>query len=150
MLNAIIGIILSGTFSLGQVVFTGPGNPNYCEEVLKREKIQPNLELRKSVHLTGTVKDIVGAPIPNSTVELRTYIFGKQAGNSEERADKCVWRVYQFRNDQTGKVSPIPFPTRAFQQPVKLECPAGESTCDLKIALRANITDQPDSGCPIQ
>lgn len=149
MLNAIIGIILSGTFSLGQVVFTGPGNPNYCQEVLKREKIQPNLELRKSVHLTGTVKDIVGAPIPNSTVELRTYISESKQVTLKNVPTNAYGR-FDLGTIKPGRYRLLPFPTRAFQQPVKLECPAGESTCDLKIALRANITDQPDSGCPIQ
>ena len=155
MLNVIIGIILSVTSSLGQVVITGPENPNFCQDVLKHEKIQPNLELKNSVHLMGTVLWSVNQPeefsesIKYSRVELRRYI--------SRRKQKILKVVLTDANGhfdlgtvEPGKYRLLPAPTRAFKQPARLECPPGETICELKIGLRLNATDQPDESCPIQ
>jgi hypothetical protein len=155
MLKIIIGILLSINPLLGQVVITGPENPHFCQEVLKHEKIQPNLELKNSVHLMGTVlwaynqPEEFGETIKNSRVELRKYI-----SRHKQKTLKVVMTDANGHFD-LGMVEPglyrlLPAQTRAFKQPVKLECPAGESTCDLKIGVRLNATDQPDEGCPIQ
>ncbi len=147
--------MLSITASLGQVVFTGPVNPNYCKEVLRREKIQPNLELKNSVHLIGTVLWAVNQPeefvepIKYSRVELRKYI-SQHKQKTLKVVETDANGHFDLGTVEPGKYRLLPAQTRAFKQPAKLECPAGESTCDLKIGLRANATDQPDAACPIQ
>jgi hypothetical protein len=150
MLYVIIGMILSIGASLGQVVFTGPENPNFCQDVLKHEKIQPNLKLKNSVHLMGTVlwsynqPEEFGESIKNSKVELRKYISRRK-----QKILKVVMTDANGHFDlgtvEPGKYRLLPAQTRAFKQPVKLECPPGQSTCDLKIGLRLNATDQPDA-----
>lgn len=155
MLNLIIGIILSGTFTLGQVVHIGPDNPNFCQDVLKHETIQPNLELKNSVHLMGTVlwsynqPEEFGELIKNSKVELRKYISrGKQKILKVVMTDANGH--FDLGTVEPGKYRLLPAQTRAFKQPARLECPPGQNTCDLKIGLRLNATDQPEEICPIQ
>jgi hypothetical protein len=148
MLEVIIGIILSFTSSVGQVMLKEPIE-DYCRRVFAREKIQPNLVLLKSVHLIGTVTDTVGGPIMNSPVELRRYVSqSKQVSLRKVPTD--AYGRFDLGTVMPGKYRLLTFPTRAFRQPSNLECPVGESTCNLKIAIQVNATDLPDSVCPIQ
>jgi hypothetical protein len=149
MLRVIIGIILSITPSTGQVVWIGRVDPDFCRKILAHEKIQPNLELHKPAHLLGTITDVADNPIMYSAVELREYISrNKQVSRKKVTTD--AYGRFDFGMVQAGKYRLLAFPTRAFRQPVKLECPSGESTCNLKFWIQVNATDQPDEGCPIQ
>ena len=144
----IILVVLSVTSSLVQIMLKEPIE-DYCRKILAREKIQPNLELHKSVHLLGTVTDTVGAPIMNSPVELRKYVSqSKQVSLKKVPTD--TYGRFDLGTVKPGKYRLLTFPTRAFRQPSNLECPVGESTCNLKIAIQVNATDLPDSVCPIQ
>jgi hypothetical protein len=155
MLNVIIGIMLSITASLGQVVTTGPVKSNFCQEILKLENIQPNLVLKNSVHLMGTVLWSVNQPeefvepIKYSRVELRKYISQRKQVTLKVVVTDANGH-FDLGTVEPGKYRLLPSPTRASKQPAKLECPPGESTCDLKIGVRLNATDQPDAACPIQ
>jgi hypothetical protein len=141
-------VIVFAASSAGQIILNEPIE-DHCRKILAREKIQPNLELHKSVHLLGTITDIVDNPIMYTAVELREYISrNKQVSVKKVKTD--AYGRFDFGTVKAGKYRLLAFPTRAFRQPVKLECPAGESICDLKFWIQANATDQPDEGCPIQ
>jgi hypothetical protein len=140
----IAGLLWIG-YVLGQVVRTGPVDPDYCYKI---ETIRPNLELDKSVHAFGTISDQQGAPLKNSRVELRKY-----RSQRKQITVKVVTTDADGHFDlgvvKPGKYRLLPSPTRGFKQPEKLECPNG-SICELKIVLQVNPTDQPDSICPIR
>jgi len=144
MLTFVISFLwLSSTF--GQVVLTGHVDPDYCYKI---ETIRPNLRLRKATQVVGVITDVAGARFKYSRVELREYV--------SQRKQPTIRTVVTDANGQfdlglvkSGKYRLLPSPTRAFKQPEKLECQSGD-TCQLKIALQANATDQPESLCPIR
>ena len=85
----------------------------------------------------------------NSPVELRKYVSqSKQVSLKKVPTD--TYGRFDLGTVKPGKYRLLTFPTRAFRQPSNLECPVGESTCNLKIAIKVNATDLPDSVCPIQ
>ena len=148
MSKVFIAAVLTIASSLGQVKLN-QRSEDFCRKILAREKIQPNLEIHKSVHLFGTITDFSGETIRNSPVELRKYVSqDKQLTLKVVSTDANGH--FDLGTVKPGKYRLLPYPTRAFQQPAKLDCPFGENSCDLKIDLRANATDQPDSVCPIQ
>jgi hypothetical protein len=111
------------------------------------EKVRPNLVLEHSTHVAGRVTDIAGVPLKKSRVELRTYISErKQVIGKATLTDENGH--FDLGTVQKGEYRLLPSPTRAWKQPMKLEC-AGEK-CDLNIALQINPTDLPDAGCPIR
>jgi len=132
-------------FGICQTVHTGPPDPNFCATA---EHIKPNLELDRTTRVTGRVIDQSGAPFKKSRVELRKYM-------SEERqiAVKTVLTDQDGRFDlgaiKSGRYRFLPSPSRAFQQPERLDC-SNRANCQLDITLKANPTDLPESSCPIR
>jgi 5-hydroxyisourate hydrolase-like protein (transthyretin family) len=149
--ETVIGIMLplvvavSVTLSPGQIVQVGPTDPNYCYKI---ETIHPNLELHKSLRVIGTVSDQLGAPLKNSPVELRKYISQRKQVNVKMTKTDADGR-FDLGTIELGRYRLLPSPSRVFKQPSKVQCENG-STCDLKITLMVNATDQPDSICPIR
>jgi hypothetical protein len=149
----IISITLWVTFGLGQIVFTGPRDPDYCYKI---EKIQPNFELKNPVHVIGTVSygmntDAGGyelSALANSKVELREYISQrKQVSVKVVTTD--IHGQFDLGTVKPGRYRLLPSPDRGARQPSQLKCEDG-STCELKIILTLSATDQPDSLCPIR
>jgi hypothetical protein len=130
---------------LCQVVLTGYADPDYC---FKIETILPNLKLAKPTHVLGSITDQSRAPFKDSPVELRKY-----ASKRKQLEVKVVLTDANGHFDlgtvKAGSYRLLASPTRAFKQPSELKCAEG-STCELKIALKINATDQPDSLCPIR
>jgi hypothetical protein len=149
--ETVIGIMLplvvamSVTLSPGQLVQVGPSGPDYCYKI---ETIHPNLELNKSFRVIGTVSDQSGAPLKNSRVELRRYISQRKQVKVKMTTTDADGR-FDLGTIEPGRYRLLPSPSRVFKQPSKLQC-ENEGTCDLKITLVVNATDQPDSICPIR
>ncbi len=131
--------------SPGQVVRVGPIDPNYCYKI---ETIHPNLELRRLFRVIGTVSDQSGAPLKNSRVELRKYISQRKQVDVKVTTTDADGR-FDLGTVEPGRYRLLPSPTRGFKQPSELQCKDG-NTCELKITLKINATDQPDSICPIR
>jgi len=128
----------------GQLVQTGPSDPNYCEKV---EPLTPNLRVSEITRISGTVVDMSGAPFKLSRVELRLYISAKQQSSvktviTDEHGQFDLGRV------EPGQYRLLASATRAFAQPQSLTCTAKE--CKLDLNLQANSTDLPASVCPIR
>jgi hypothetical protein len=145
MLNLVIANTLWVTFVLGQLVRIGPTDPDYCYKI---ETIHPNFELHKPLRVIGTVSDQLGSPFKNSRVELRKYI------SQRKQTTVKVTTTDAEGHFDLGTVKPetyrlLPSPSRGFKQPSQLKCEGGD-TCELKITLMVNATDQADSICPIR
>jgi len=111
------------------------------------EKVQPNLKLQHQTHVSGRVTDIVGVPFKKSRVELRKYISeNKQVATKVSTTDDNG--EFDLGKIEKGEYRLLASPTRYFKQPQELPC-SGEE-CKLIIALQANPTDLPESGCPIR
>jgi hypothetical protein len=131
--------------AVGQLIQIGSNDPDYCYKI---EKIQPNLVLRKNVHITGVIRDGSLAPFQKSQIELRTYV-------SQHKQTKV--RVVSTDGNghfDLGIIKPgsyrwLASPTRMFKQPSELQCHDGK-TCELEITLVASATDQPENTCPIR
>ena len=133
------------TFSRGQLVQVGPTDPDYCHKI---ETIHPNLELHKPFRVIGTVSVQLGAPLKNSRVELRKYISQRKQVNVKVTTTDANGR-FDLGAVEPGRYRLLPSPSRVFKQPSELQCKDG-STCELKITLTLNATDQPDSICAIR
>lgn len=128
-----------------QTVQVGPSSPNDC---YKLEKINPNLVLRKELHVLGTVMDESGAPFKHSRIELRKYV------SQHKQVSVQVVSTDGDGHFDLGIVKPGDFrllasPNRVFKQPIALRC-SEEKPCDLKIRLVANPSDRLDASCPIR
>jgi hypothetical protein len=111
------------------------------------EKVRPNLKLQHQTHLSGRVTDIVGVPFKKSQVELRNYIsVNRQVAIKVSTTDDNG--EFDLGQIEKGEYRLLASPTRSFKQPEELHCPGKE--CKLTIALQANATDLPESGCPIR
>jgi hypothetical protein len=112
------------------------------------EKVKANLELKVKQHVLGELKDKSGATFELSRVQLR-----KLGGKNDFVPYKTVTTDVEGHFDlglvDAGKYRLLPSPNRAFKQPKHLDCFEGE-TCELKLVLDANPTDQEFAGCPIQ
>jgi len=128
-----------------QYVSLGPTDPNFCANV---EQIKPNLHLQREVQLKGRVLDQTGAPLEQSRVELRVYI-SKDVQRPFATATTDHQGEFVFKEVPKGEYRLLPSPTRAFAQPDDLRCGTG-AQCFLKITLKANKTDMPDTQCPIR
>jgi hypothetical protein len=133
------------TVTSAQFVFIGPRDPDYCTRV---EQIKPNLKVSGRVHLRGTIVDRAGAPLKGSQVVLRNYVsetvqlpFAIVKTNSIGEFD--------FQSVPKGDYRLLASPSRAFKQPDELSC-GDDEQCFLKITLKVNNTDMPDSVCPIR
>jgi hypothetical protein len=133
-----------GTMS-AQVVQIGPNDPDYCYKI---ETIQPNLVVRGTTHVIGSVSDQSGGVMPNSRVELRRYISQrKQVTVNVISTDDGGH--FDLGTVNRGNYRLLASPHRGFKQPPTLQCRAG-TKCELEIVLFANGTDQLDSSCPIR
>jgi hypothetical protein len=143
-----LGFLMLLLGALTQVVFVGQ-QPTKTEmdKFCNSERVRPNLELQHQTRVSGRVTDIAGVPFKNSRVELRRY-------NSECKQVTITVSTTDDKGDfdlgqvEKGEYRLLASPTRIFKQPEELHCPRKE--CKLTIALQANPTDLPESGCPIQ
>jgi 5-hydroxyisourate hydrolase-like protein (transthyretin family) len=134
--------------ALTQVVFVGQ-QPTKAEmdKFCNSERVRPNLKLQHQTHVSGRVTDIVGVPFKKSQVELRKYISeNKQVAFKVSTTDDNG--EFDLGKIEKGEYRLLASPTRYFKQPEELHCPGKE--CKLTIALQANPTDLPESGCPIR
>lgn len=134
--------------ALTQVVFVGQ-QPTKTEmdKFCNSERVRPNLGIQHQTRVSGRVTDIVGEPFKNSRVELRKYVSERKqltitASMTDDEGDFDLGQV------EKGEYRLLASPTRSFKQPKAFHCPGKE--CKLTIALRANPTDLPESGCPIR
>jgi hypothetical protein len=128
-----------------QLIQIGPNDPDYCYKI---EKIQPNLVLHKSVHITGVIRDGSGAPFQKSRIELRTY-FSQRKQAKVRVASTDGDGNFDMGIVKSGVYRLLASPTRMFKQPSELQCHDGK-TCELEITLVAGGTDQSDYTCPIR
>ena len=113
-----------------------------------QEKVHANLELNRKTHILGELKDASGAPFELSNVQLKKLRHKDQfipykAVMTDKKGN------FDFGVVDPGKYRFMPSPSRAFKQPTRVDCLENES-CELKLILEANPTDQEFSGCPIQ
>ena len=139
-------MLFLGAFT--QVVFVGQ-QPTKTEmdKFCNSERVRPNLKLQHQTHVSGRVTDIVGVPFKKSQVELRKYISERKqvtitASVTDDKGEFDLGQV------EKGEYRLLASPTRSFKQPEEFHCLGKE--CKLTIALQANPTDLPESGCPIR
>jgi hypothetical protein len=140
----LIVALLVGSGS-GQVVQTGPVDPDWCYKI---ENVNPNLTVQKAVRIFGTVEDQSGAPFRNSRMELRKYVSPRKQVSVRVLSTDAHGR-FDFGPVEPGKFRLLASPNRQFQQPSALQCHDGPS-CELDIKLVVNSTDQLDASCPIR
>ena len=134
--------------ALTQVVFVGrQPTKTETDKFCNSERVRPNLGLQHQTRVSGRVTDIVGEPFKNSRVELRKYISARKqvtitASTTDDQGDFDLGQI------EKGEYRLLASPTRSFKQPEAFHCPGKE--CKLTIALQANPTDLPESGCPIR
>ena len=113
----------------------------------KNRQVLPNLQLVKSTHLFGVLRDQSGAPFKRSRVELRRWVSA-----TEQVSLKVVTTDdsghFDMGQIEAGKYRFLPSPTGAFRQPDSLPCPQDE--CPLELVLQVNPTDTAESVCPIR
>jgi hypothetical protein len=126
-------------------IITGPDESgNKC-----RSEAHPgNLILGTRTIISGEVKDEAGAPLEHSAIVLKklsdlvlqpAYLETKTDANGR----------FTFDEAESGKYRLLASPHRGFAQPEKLDC-YNKQNCNLEIVLKANPTDQPYAGCPVQ
>jgi hypothetical protein len=130
--------------STSQVVQTGATDPDYCYKI---ETIRPNLKLLKPAHILGSITDVAGSAFKNSRVELRKCLSQRKQTTIKTVVTDAYGK-FDLGAVEPGSYRLLASPTRAFRQPAELVC--REGTCDLKIVLQINATDQADSICPIR
>ncbi len=142
----VFAILLFATaVASAQLVFIGPTDPDYC---LKVEKIRPNLKLSGRVHLKGIIVDQTGGPLKDSQIELRNYV-SESVQLPFAIVKTNATGEFDFQTVPKGDYRLLASPSRAFKQPDELWC-RSDAQCFLKITVKVNPTDMPDSGCPIR
>ncbi len=112
------------------------------------EVLRPNLILRGPAVISGHVKDETGAPFKRSQLELKKLSDSiLQPAYLDAKTDEEG--RFTFDEAEPGDYRLLASPTRAFSQPERLDC-QGLSDCRLEIVLKANPTDLPYAGCPVQ
>jgi hypothetical protein len=139
----LLAVVLSGTSA--QLVQIGPSDPDYCYKI---ETIQPNLVVRGTTHVIGSVRDQSGGVVPNSRIELRRYISQRKQVTVKVVSTDDGGH-FDLGTVNRGNYRLLASPNRAFKQPPTLQCRAG-TKCELEIVLIVNGTDQPDTPCPIR
>jgi hypothetical protein len=137
-----IMILTLTSFAAAQVVVVGGPAPS-CVEVLKDEKVRPNLIVKEHASIRGTVTDATGFPLTFTRVELR------KAGKSVLVRETDAKGRFTLGDVADGEYRLIFRKDRVFQQVAGLEC-MGKTMCDLVIELKVNGTDLPGSYCPPQ
>src|SRR5262252_1921478 len=140
-------ILLATWVLLTQVVFVGPKKPD-IEQFCSQEKVLPNLTLDRLTTLHGRVTDDYSAPLMRSRVELRRYVSKKKQTPVSTAQTDSDGR-FELKDVAAGNYRLRASPTRAFRQPGRLSC-ENAPTCELTIRLKVNVTDLPESVCPIR
>ena len=116
----------------------------YC----RSEVLLPNLILRTPATISGKVKDESGAPLKNSDVVLsKTSAIPLQPSYLFTNTDADG--AFDFDESEPGEYRLLPSPSRAFAQPVKLDC-YERRDCNFQIILKASGTDRPYASCPVR
>jgi len=112
------------------------------------ENLQPNLTLKKNVHVCGVLKDPTGAAFETSKVLLgKQTQKGKFVEYRSALSDKDGH--FDLKIVEPGKYRLLPGPNRGWKQPKGINC--GElSDCEIKLVLEPNPTDMPFAQCPVQ
>jgi len=116
-------------------------------EDCEKRQVEQNLQVNKSVHLSGSLTDQSGAPFKLSKVELRLWIsptrqtpFMTVTTNLDGHFD--------LGNIEAGQYRFLASEAKGFQQPSHLVCLQKE--CRLEVVLRAASTDTVESICSIR
>jgi len=142
---AVFCLLVVATVVRGQVVEIGrgPRDPHYCDKLT----VEPNLLLEQDATVSGRLVDQSGAPFQNSPVDVRLYVSAtKQSPVTRVTTD--IEGRFRFHLIHAGRYRLIASPTRAFQQPSRIQCDS--SDCEFSITLQVNPTDMPDSVCPVR
>lgn len=142
---AVLCLFVVANVARSQIVEIGHrhSDPHYCDKLT----VEPNLFLRHDATISGRLVDQSGAPFQNSPVEVRLYVSRtKQSPVTKVTTDSDG--RFRFDSIHAGAYRLIASPTRAFQQPSRLQCDSNE--CEFSITLLVNPTDMPDSICPVR
>jgi hypothetical protein len=135
-------VLLLVGFATGQKVIAPWEIP--CSE----ETVKPNFELTGKTRVAGQLKDATGAAFADSKVILRIMdAKGKYVSYRAIMTNKDG--KFDLGEVDAGKYRFLAAPNRGFKQPEGVKCAEGRD-CDLSLVLRANPTDQPFVGCPLQ
>jgi hypothetical protein len=115
-----------------------------CDE----EIVKSNFDVTTQQHVTGQLKDAIGAAFERSAVVLRKQnVDGKFVEYLSVVTN--LNGEFDLKIVEPGQYRFLPSPTRGFKQPGRVTCREAPD-CQVKLILEGSPTDQPYAGCPIR